>query len=89
MDVKQSIERFLVDEVLSKHGMSDIDPDASLLKSGIIDSLTLLQLIAFIEETFGVTLEDDELLPDNFETLNTMERLVVGNLQSGQARAAD
>jgi acyl carrier protein len=85
VNVKQAIEHFLITEVLSKDGISHVEPNMSLIKSGIIDSLTLLQLISFIEETFGVTLEDHELLPENFETLSTMGQLVEGKLQARPA----
>lgn len=46
---------------------------ALLLCSGILDSLTLLRLVVMIEERFGVAVEDGELIPDNFETINRIK----------------
>ena len=48
----------------------------SLLDSGAIDSLGILDVVAFLEEEFGIGLEDDELVPENFDTVVTLARLV-------------
>jgi len=50
--------------------------DTPLIHSGLIDSLALLELAMFIEENFGVTLEDAELEPENFNSIQTMMRLI-------------
>lgn len=53
-----------------------LDPDAELLASGIVDSMGVMELIAFIEESFGVVVDDQEVIPDNFVSLRAMARLV-------------
>jgi len=75
MSAKASIERFILDELLVGSRAS-IGPDESLITSGVIDSLALLRLIGFIEEQFGVVVEDDEVVPENFESINVMTELV-------------
>jgi acyl carrier protein len=50
--------------------------DDSLIKSGIVDSLGILRLVAFIEENFSVMVDDTEVVPENFETINAMSSLV-------------
>jgi acyl carrier protein len=50
--------------------------DDSLIKSGIVDSLGILRLVAFIEENFSVVVEDTEVVPENFESINAMSSLV-------------
>ena len=45
-----------------------VRPDDSLLDSGLIDSTGIFELVAFIEETFGVKVEDEEIVPEHFET---------------------
>jgi acyl carrier protein len=52
-----------------KRGVTNSDP---LLDSGIIDSLGILQLIAFIENEFGIYFSDEDLLPENFQTLDAL-----------------
>lgn len=79
MNIEQTLEQFIINELLMGQNV-DIDPNQSLTGSGIIDSLSLLRLIGFIEETFSVQVEDTELNPDNFETLNLMVELIEGKL---------
>ena len=49
-----------------------IGDDDSFLDSGFIDSTGVLELVNFLEETFGITIEDEELLPDNLDSLNKL-----------------
>ncbi|MBI1929185.1 acyl carrier protein [Candidatus Poribacteria bacterium] len=49
-----------------------VEDDQSLLEEGIIDSLKMVELLSFIEGRYGVFVDDDELIPENFETLNAM-----------------
>lgn len=76
MSISQAIERFIVDEVMLAVRGTRVDPDQSLFESGILDSLALLRLILFIEEQYGVVVEDGEVLPENFQTINHTEAFV-------------
>ncbi len=80
MEIVDTIEKFIVDEIIVGEKGTELDPDESLISSGIVDSLALLRLIAFIEEQFGVVIEDEEVVSDNFETLNVMKGLVESKL---------
>jgi len=76
MDIATEIEQFIIDRLVPENGRTRIDPDESLLSMGAIDSLAVLQLIAFIEKQFDVTIEDHEVIPDNFQTINRITALV-------------
>lgn len=76
MATKTVIERFIVDEILIGDAQTKIEPDQSLLDSGILDSLALLRLIGYIEDHFGVTVDDGEVIPENFETINDITALL-------------
>ena len=52
----------------------------SLLDRGLLDSMAIVKLIAFLEERFGVQLGDDEFDPDHFETVDAIAKLVEENL---------
>jgi acyl carrier protein len=54
----------------------DLGPTDSLLERGLLDSMALVKLIAFLEERFGIVLGDDEFDPDNFETLDAIAKLI-------------
>lgn len=55
--------------------------DTPLIQSGLLDSLSLLKLVVFIEEKFGLKLKADEIVPENFDTINA----ICGYLRSRNA----
>ena len=67
-------ERQQIREFLQKmdNRIVNVNDDDSLLTTGIIDSLKMVELLTFIEKTYGVTVDDDELSPENFETVNSI-----------------
>jgi acyl carrier protein len=75
MNVQQAIRSYIVDNILFGDGES-LNEDVSFQKSGILDSTGFLGLITFAEEKFGITIADDEVVPDNFDTLRKMSAFV-------------
>ena len=74
-----SVEDVVVEYIAKSKGLSPEERpggDESLLQTGLIDSLGMMDLIAFLESTFGVTLDDDDLVPTNFETVTAIASLV-------------
>ena len=67
MNVERAVRNFLRNE-LGKAEES-VGLEESLLESGTIDSMGVLQLVGFIEQTYGITVEDDDLMPENFDTI--------------------
>ena len=55
-----------------------VDNETFLLQSGIVDSLGILELVAFIESEFTITVSDDELMPENFQNIAMMSSFVAG-----------
>ncbi len=64
-----------------------IDDDVALLESGVIDSLGVLDLVQFLDESFGITISDDELTPDNFSSINAMAAFVEQKRAQNQVAA--
>ena len=64
-----------------------IDDGTPLLESGIIDSLGMLDLVAFLEQTFNITVADDELIPDNFADISRMAAFADSKRSRDQASA--
>jgi acyl carrier protein len=82
MEAKVALGEFIRGELAAGNGDGAIDPDADLLELGVLDSAGIAQLIAFCEETFGIAIADDELVPENFESINSIAELVSGKLAS-------
>lgn len=76
MNHTQTITKFLVDEFLPDVPAESLAADYDLLAGGVIDSLGLLKVIAWLEDQFGVVVEDLEIAPDNFRTVAAMNEFV-------------
>jgi acyl carrier protein len=64
----QAIREFIVENFLFGDG-SRLQDNTSFLQDGIIDSTGILELTAFLEKTFGIKVEDHELVPQNMDSL--------------------
>ena len=73
---KKIIEEFIESEFLRRTPVKDYDADFSLIESGVIDSLGIQLLIAFIENRFGIQVDDMDLLPENFDSINALTAYV-------------
>ncbi len=51
---------------------ADISDDQSLLESGVIDSTGVLELIAFLESTYGISIADEEIVPENLDSIDSI-----------------
>lgn len=81
MDTKAVLTQFIADDLLMGQSRAAITPDTSLIESGILDSLSLIRLINFVEERFNLIINDEEIIPDNFETINLLASLISSRQQ--------
>ncbi|MDM7999874.1 MAG: acyl carrier protein [Dehalococcoidia bacterium] len=72
-DIRSRLRGFIIDNFMSAGTEQDLKDDVSLMEEGIMDSTGVLNLVMFIEETFGVQVRDEELVPEN---LDSIDRLV-------------
>jgi acyl carrier protein len=68
MNVQETIRSYIVDNILFGED-GRLTEDASFQRSGILDSTGFLGLITFAEEKFGIKIADDEVVPENFDSL--------------------
>lgn len=74
-DFRGEIRSFVVETFL--WGKADrLQDDASFLEEGIIDSTGILELVSFMEEKYALTVEDHELVPENFDSVNKVAAYV-------------
>lgn len=76
METKNAIRDFLVDTLKFSGGSKVLTDDYPLLEKGVVDSLAMLKIVAFIEDEFGVEIDEEELVSDNFSTIETIASLV-------------
>jgi acyl carrier protein len=81
-DLTLEIYKFIVDNFM--FGQADgLGYDESLLQRGVIDSTGVLELLAFLEENFEITVNDDEVIPANFETVSGLASYIQSKLEAG------
>ncbi len=81
MSLRDELVDFIRTNLVNEPGLA-IDEDARLIDAGLIDSMGLYQLIEFVEGRAGVRISDDDVVPENFQTVADIEQLV-GRLRGG------
>jgi acyl carrier protein len=72
MTIEDQLKDYIAKNLLFSDNGFNYEDDASFLEEGIVDSIGVMELIAFVEETFGVKVEDHEVTPDNFDSVNKL-----------------
>ena len=75
--IKKDIRDFIINNFLFGSEDDPFNDDDSFLENGIIDSTGVLELINYIEETYNMHCEDDELIPENLDSVNNVANYVV------------
>lgn len=78
VDVTGEIEQFIQSELLAGKGKRTVGADENLIKLGVIDSFGLMELIGFLEERYGIQVDDEDIVPDNFETVTSIQAFLDG-----------
>ena len=76
MDYKEVIREFIIDNFLFGDD-SGIDENSSFLDNAIIDSTGILELVTFLEETYDIRVEDEELIPENLDSIQNIEKFLI------------
>jgi acyl carrier protein len=71
MDRKAAIAEYIKNEIM-RNKNAKLDYDEDLLSAGILDSLAILQLVAYIEKALGIQVPDEDVVYDNFKSVNAL-----------------
>ncbi|HOO37182.1 MAG TPA: acyl carrier protein [Deltaproteobacteria bacterium] len=71
-DIQSTIIDFIKENFIMGRSETPIDVEESLIESGIMDSTGVLELVEFLEATFDIQIEDEELIPENLETIQNI-----------------
>jgi acyl carrier protein len=76
-EVRDRIREFVLEECAKTKGIMQITDQEILTQNGVIDSMGIFRLVAFLEETFNLRIGDDEITHENLASVDAIERLVV------------
>ena len=79
---EDEIRHFLADIFFLGDDPASIPSSKSLIEGGIIDSTGVLELIGFLEEQYAIRIEDDELIPENLDSIENIVRFVARKLST-------
>jgi acyl carrier protein len=82
MTILKDLEKVLLTEIVVDLDKKSLAPDEDLLEQGIIDSLGIMKLVLFMEETYGIAVVDEEIVPENFQTVNMMVKFIEQKMQN-------
>ena len=75
MEIIKTIRKFLIENFLFEED-ENVTNDTSFLENGILDSTGVLELIAFLEETYGIEVEDEEVIPENLDSIANVAQYI-------------
>lgn len=76
MDDTEKIKQFIVEEFMPDVEVADLESDYDLLEGGVVDSLGLLKVVAWLETEFDIGVDDAELGPESFRTVDAIKAFV-------------
>jgi len=74
--IEKDVRQFLADNFILDDGGAGLNADESLTEAGVLDSMGVLELIMFIEQHFGVSIPDEDTLPENLDSVSRIVRYV-------------
>lgn len=88
MSVEPRVRQFLLNNYLFTDDDAALGNDDSLLQKGIVDSTGMMELIAFLEEQFAIRIDDEEMVPDNLDSVRNIVAFLTrkssaNNVQAG------
>ena len=74
--IKEQVRSFIIENFLFGSGGESLQEKDSLMDKGIIDSTGVLELVSFLEDNYSIEVEDEELIPDNLDSIESIARFV-------------
>jgi acyl carrier protein len=84
MQLKSELRQFIVENFLYGQDDDDFKDNVSFLDKGLIDSTGVMELVSFIEEKYGLAVDDEELIPDNFDSIEKLSAFMTKKMNNGQ-----
>jgi acyl carrier protein len=82
MALNGELRQFVIDSFMFGKPYEGFADDDSFIERGIIDSTAVMELVAFLEERYQIKLQDQDLIPDNLDSINGLARFVTSHLPS-------
>ena len=79
-----TFHQFIADNILFSHNGFPYADDTSFLESGIINSMNVMEIVSFSEKTFGISIRDEEIVPDNLDSITKLSSFIRRKIAEGR-----
>lgn len=76
MEIRDQIRRYIAENLLFTDNDFPYDDDSSFLKNGVVDSTGVMELVSYVEKEFGIVVQPQEVVPDNFDSVSNLARYI-------------
>jgi acyl carrier protein len=80
MSIESQIKNYIARNLIFSSNGFNYSDDASFLEEGIVDSQGVMELLLFVEDTFGISVDDQEITPDNFDSVSRLAHFIRSKL---------
>ena len=77
MSIEGCLKEFVIENFLVGENGGKLSSNDSFLDNGIIDSTGILELVSFVEETFNIRVEDEEMIPENLDSIDNLTKFII------------
>jgi acyl carrier protein len=81
-EIREKLQDYFRNSILYSESIKEIDGEESLIDGGYIDSTGIIGLVTFLEQAFGIRVYDHEIIPEHFNTLNSIYAYVCGKVEN-------
>ncbi|MEW6179844.1 MAG: acyl carrier protein [Chloroflexota bacterium] len=71
-NIEQQIKEYIAENILFSSDGYPYPEETSFMENGIVDSMNVMEIVAYVEETFGIRVEDREIIPANFDSVKNL-----------------
>lgn len=80
--IKDKLRDFFENSILYNESMDEIGEEDSLIEGGYIDSTGIIELVAYVEKAFEIRVRDEEIIPENFDTMKRICMYIYSKTQN-------
>ncbi|MCB1355073.1 MAG: acyl carrier protein [Maritimibacter sp.] len=80
--IEKDVRAFIAENLTFSDDPDELDAEVSMLEADIIDSTSILELVSYLEERFGIDIDDDDMVPANLDSLNRIAAFVAARLEA-------
>jgi acyl carrier protein len=74
--IEEILRKYLAENIIFSSDGFPYSDETSFLENGIVDSTTVLELVLFIEQQFGISVKDSEVIPENFDSISCLAKFI-------------